>query len=297
MHTNLYSYMRSTLIIISTLFIIGCQEQRDPQPATFLPEENVVTAAGVLQPKDDILLLTGPMLANGGSARIQSISVKESEPIRKGQTLATFDNLDKLLAEQETIKTNILTKKTEVRILEEQTKRYISLSKSGTISKSDLEDRLLKLSNMKAQLLNLEATLTESRTRSKDSILQSPVNGHVLKIIVREGGRDSGRGIMEVADTTAMQAELQVDERDVKLVKMIQSVQIKSANKSFKSTLQGRICEIGRKIARRENYGSDPREASDNQRRVVEVRACLNAETSRQISSLVGAQVVATFGK
>jgi HlyD family secretion protein len=285
------------LIIFCTLFIIGCQKQRDPQPTTLVPEEEVVAAAGLLQPKDDILLLTGPMLANGGAARIQSIKVKESEPIRRGQALATFDNLDKLLAEQETIKTNIRTKKSELKILEEQTKRYVSLNKSGTIAKSDLEDRELTFYKLKAELLNLESSLKESLTRSKDAILQSPVNGHVLKIIVRDGGRDSGKGIMEVADTTAMQAELQVDERDIKLVKMNQSVQIKSENKSFNSTLHGKVCEIGRKIARRESYGSNPREASDNQRRVVEVRACLNPESSRQVSSLVGAQVIATFGK
>lgn len=254
-----------------------------------------VSALGTLEPEGDVHVLAGPVLQMGGAPRVRSILVREGERVREGQLVATFDNFDNVVTERNRVLANISSKKAEIAVLESETNRYRKLQLQGAFSSADLEARELKLLNLKSQLRELQAILKEVNTKNEDTELRAPITGYILKLTARVGERPGNAGVMEIGNNDRMEAVLQVDESDIKKVKLGQLVTITSENQAFSSELSGRVSLVGVKVSSRKRFSVDPTIDTDPEARVIEVRVSLIPEDSRRVRDLVGAKVLGRF--
>jgi HlyD family secretion protein len=261
-----------------------------------LSHNNVsVAALGTLQPSGDVHLLAGPILQQGGAPRVRSILVQEGNRVYKGELVATFDNYERARSEKNRILANIDSKNLEIAVLESETKRYRQLEQKGAFSSSDLESRELKLLELKAQLRELRSFLLEIDTRIVDSELRSPVDGYVLKINAKVGERPSQSGVMEIGNSDIMEAVLQVDEGDIKNIKVGMPVKISSENGAFATDLKATVNQVGIKVESRKLISNNPNSDTDQEDRVIEVRATLSGDSSRKVRDLVGVKVLGRF--
>lgn len=265
-----------------------------PRPS-LPPDTSRVAALGTLQPSGDVHLLAGPVLQQGGAPRVQDIMVDEGDRVRQNQLVARFDNYERSVAERDRTVANIESKKSEIAILESETKRYRVLERQGAYASGDLESRELKLLDLKNQLRELQVFLREVETKVVDSELRSPIDGYILKINAREGERPSDQGVMEIGNSDNMDAVLQVDEGDIKYIRMGMPVKISSENGAFTSDLQARVTRIGLRVRSRQIISNNPNSDTDQEDRVIEVRATLSPESTRKVRDLVGVKVLGHF--
>lgn len=266
-----------------------------PSRSELVPNSSTVAALGTLQPRGDVHILAGPILQQGGAPRVQNLFVEEGEQVRRGKLVGKFDNYDRARTEKDRILANIQSKKSEIAILESETQRYRLLASQGAFASGDLESKELKLLDLKNQLTELEAYLREVDTKIVDSELRAPIDGYVLKINAREGERPTDQGVMEIGNTEVMDAVLQVDEGDIKHVKMGMPVKISSENGAFTSDLEATVTQIGVRVRSRKVISNDPTADTDQEDRVIEVRATLSPDLSRKVRNLVGVKVVGRF--
>lgn len=267
----------------------------DPTPTDTSINSKSIAALGTLQPRGDVHLLAGPVLQQGGAPRVRSVLVKEGVGVKKGQLVATFDNYDRASTEKDRILANIDSKKSEILVLESETQRYRLLEEKGAFSSADLESRELKLLDLKAQLRELSAFLREVETKIVDSELRSPINGYILKVNARVGERPGEGGVMEIGNNDIMEAVLQVDEGDIKHIKVGMPVTITSENGSFNSSLQALVSQVGIKVKSRKLISNNPNSDTDQEDRVIEVRATLSSNDSKRVRNLIGVKVLARF--
>ncbi len=266
-----------------------------PNQSDLSQNEASVAALGTLQPSGDVHLLAGPILQQGGAPRVRSVLVQEGNRVYKGELVATFDNYERARSEKNRILANIDSKNLEIAVLESETTRYRQLEQKGAFSSSDLESRELKLLELKAQLRELRSFLLEIDTRIVDSELRSPVDGYVLKINAKVGERPSESGVMEIGNSDIMEAVLQVDEGDIRNIKVGMPVKISSENGAFATDLKATVNQVGIKVESRKLISNNPNSDTDQEDRVIEVRATLSGDSSRKVRDLVGVKVLGRF--
>ena len=292
--------------LLGVISLIGCGIGKkfgdSSKPSALLPNQSdlsqneaSVAALGTLQPSGDVHLLAGPILQQGGAPRVRSILVQEGSRVYKGELIATFDNFERAHSEKNRILANIDSKKLEIAVLESETKRYRQLEQKGAFSSSDLEARELKLLELKAQLRELRSFLLEIDTRIVDSELRSPVDGYVLKVNAKVGERPSESGVMEIGNSDIMEAVLQVDEGDIKNIKVGMPVKISSENGAFTADLKATVNQVGIKVESRKLISNNPNSDTDQEDRVIEVRATLSSDSSGKVRDLVGVKVLGRF--
>jgi HlyD family secretion protein len=149
------------------------------------------------------------------------------------------------------------------------------------------EVRPIDVSVAKAEVLEAVARQKEAEANLTLSLVRSPIDGQVLRIIVRDGERVGNEGIVKLGNTKQMTVVAEVYETDVPRLKKGQKATIQSPG--LTRTLEGAVSEIGLSIDKQDVLGTDPAAASDA--RVLEVRIDLSPESSRRASKLTNLQV------
>jgi HlyD family secretion protein len=274
-------------------------EKTQPQEERTIRQDPIstsVSALGTLEPSGDVHVLAGPMTQLGGAPRIKSINVSEGDRVVRKQVLATFDNSPQVLAEQNRIVANIESKKSEIKILKQQTKRFEQLTATGSFPVAELEEKKVRLAGFQSQLQELMETLKTSNERLfSDTVIRSPINGVVLKINARVGERAKETGVIEIGTTSQMQAVIEVDEADISSIRIGQPVTITSENGAFSTILKGTVSSIGLKATAKQKVGQDPGAAPDSEVRVIDVRVDLDFKSSREARSLTGVKIMAVI--
>jgi HlyD family secretion protein len=274
-------------------------EKTQPQEERTVRQDLITTsvsALGTLEPIGDVHVLAGPMTQLGGAPRIKSITVSEGDRVTRNQVLATFDNSPQVLAEQNRIVANIESKKSEIKILKQQTKRFEQLTATGSFPVAELEEKKVRLAGFQSQLQELMGTLKTSNERLfSDTVIRSPINGVVLKVNGRVGERAKETGVIEIGNITQMQAVIEVDETDISSIRIGQPVTITSENGAFSTILKGTVSSIGLKATARQKVGQDPGGAPDSSVRVIDVRLNLDLKSSREARNLTGVKVMAVI--
>lgn len=259
-----------------------------------LEESRKVNALGILEPISDLYLLAPPLTKFGGSPRITSIFVAEGDRVTKGQILVRFDNSSELISERNRLQANISLKVNEIRILENQIKRFESLTDLGAFPISELEEKKLRIANFRTELKNLSGQLDTINERLKiEPVITSPIDGLVLKINNKVAERASTNAILEIGDTSQMQAVVEIDESDIKYIKVGQNAIVTSENGSFNQNLKGQVSSIGLNASAKSISGLDPALAPDSEVRVIEVKITLDSYSSLVTQRLTGVKVLA----
>src|SRR5690606_31395562 len=94
----------------------------------------------------------------------------------------------------------------------------------------------VELKSSEEELLRADAVLSEAREQLEKTEVRSPIAGQVVSLPIKVGETAipstsslAGAQLMTIADTTAIQAELQVDEADISKVAAGQQVDIYAA--------------------------------------------------------------------
>jgi HlyD family secretion protein len=252
-----------------------------------------VSALGRLEPAGDVLQLAAPMSGMGGSPRLSSLLVQEGERVRRGQLLASFDTRPGLLAEQGLLQTRISNLSQQVALLERDTARYRRLAQSGVTPGGDLDNREIRLIDLRGQLSQARAQLTKVRTDLVQSELRAPIDGTVLRITARPGERPDDAGVLELGATDRMEAVAEVYESDINRVRVGQTVTLLSENGGFSGSLQARVLRISPQVRQRAVLSTDP--TGDADARVVEVRLALEPAAAARVHDLAGLKIIARF--
>jgi HlyD family secretion protein len=119
------------------------------------------------------------------------------------------------------------------------------------------------------------------------SIVRSPRDGQVLRVLTKGGERVFEKGIIELGNTQRMTVVAEVYETDVSRVRVGQKATINGHGIDKK--LIGVVQEVGLTVDKKDLLGTDPAAASDA--RVLEVRIDLSRESSFIVKGMTNLQV------
>jgi len=138
-----------------------------------------------------------------------------------------------------------------------------------------------------AELLLAETGVEMARRQRDTSLVQAPFAGRVLKIHAWPGERIGDKGLLELGDTSRMEAVAEVYEADVPRVYAGQAAQV--IIPALGKTVPGTVRLIGLLVGKKEVMSNDP--VIDTDARVVEVRVALDSSACPQVAGLTNARV------
>lgn len=260
-------------------------------PVQQLPE--AVSALGRLEPAGDVRKLAAPMSGLGGSPRIAALLVQEGDRVRRGDLLASFDSRPGLLADKALAQTKISNTLLELQLLERDTRRYRRLAKSGATPSADLDNREIKLINLRGDLAQARVQLRKVQSDLVQSELRAPIDATVLRILARPGERPGESGILELGNTDQMEAVAEVYESDISRVRVGQPATLISENGGLTTILKARVVRITPQVRQRQVVSTNP--TGDADARVVEVRLALDPSDLARVRQLAGLKVIIRF--
>ncbi len=182
-------------------------------------------------------------------ARVDAVFVQEGDKVEAGQLLLQLDpqsyraSLEQARAQTARARTDIQMATTRLQNLQRQLKRQQQLANKGLIQQELLDN--LRSEQLLAQLAqqSAEQQLAQSLAAEKQAAdllakteLRSPISGVIVAVDVKAGetvipgsAQMMGSDLMTIADTSALLAELRLDEADVHSVFTGQSVKVYAA--------------------------------------------------------------------
>ena len=256
---------------------------------------NGVSALGYIKPLGDVIELAAPTQGYNMQPLVASINVVEGESIVKGQVLAVFDTFERLKTQELSALELIRSLQDQLKIVAYEAGRYRVLASEGAAPASEKNQRELTLLELNSKLVEARAELRRIKEDKRYSVLVSPINGTVLKILSNPGERVMPYGVMKVGRTDSMGAVVQVYESYIGRANLNRAVKIRSENGSFPGTITGRIIHIASIVGERQKLSLDPASDSDKESRTFAVEIAIDPTFNRQVRNLIGAKVVARF--
>ena len=254
-----------------------------------------VSAFGYLEPSGDTRVLSAPIQSQDGGPRIKQLNVEEGQNVKALQLLATFDTSDRTESQKQTAKAKIKYLSAQLSLLESETNRYRMLSSTGAIPASEVESRQLNLLKLKSELELARRDLQQINTELSYSKLYSPITGTVITIYARSGERVGLNGVLKVGTIDSMEAVAQVNEDDIKLIRIGQAVRMASQNGGFTQKINGKVIRITPGISTKKQLTLNPTADADSENRAVDVRIKISGKDIGIVRNLTGAKIIATF--
>lgn len=196
-------------------------------------------------------------------ARVDAVFVQEGDKVEAGQLLLQLDpqsysaSLEQARAQTARARTDIQMATTRLQNLERQLKRQQQLANKGLIQqelldnlRSDQQLALLQQQSAQQQLAQSLAAEKQAADLLAKTELRSPISGVIVAVDVKAGetvipgsAQMMGSDLMTIADTSALLAELRLDEADVHSVHVGQNVKVFAAAAPDKA-LSGKVQSI-----------------------------------------------------
>jgi len=139
---------------------------------------------------------------------------------------------------------------------------------------------------------NLDAALAElerARGDLEKAFIRAPADGTVIAIHVREGEKPGTAGVLDLGDISAMTAEVEIYQSDIRRVSPGQNVTVTAD--AFEGELTGTVADIGLEVGRQTIIGDDP--AANTDARVITVNVDLDAPSSEVAARFINLEVLA----
>lgn len=197
------------------------------------------------------------------TAKVTEILVAEGDDVAAGQLLLRLDPesyrnaIEREAAGQAQNRIGIERQDVALELRRKQFERTEKLFKAGMVDKSRFdEDRNqlqlaeVELKASREALKRAEAVLADAREQLSKTEVRAPIKGRVVALPIKVGETAipstmslAGAQLMTIADTSAIQAELKVDEGDIAKIVVGQRVDIFAAAYP-EQALQGRVEKI-----------------------------------------------------
>lgn len=234
--------------------------------------ESIVSASGKVQPKRSVEISANQM------GRVTRLAVEEGQRVKAGQFLLEIDprQLEGRLQRGEAgvaaaqsrlaqTRTTIEQARARLNLSRQNLKRQQDLWKEGLttresleraqneveVGEADLRAREQDVLTQEQQIRSERATLDETRYNLTQIVMTSPMDGIVTRRAIEEGEtavvgtmNNAGSVLLEIADMSQLEAEVEVDETDIPYVRLGQVAKVTIdavPDREFK----GRVTEIG----------------------------------------------------
>jgi HlyD family secretion protein len=215
-----------------------------------------VSATGKIQPKTKV------DISADVSAKITKLAVVEGQPVSKGALLVTLDQA-KYLAAVESAEASVSSAQSNAALVNEnmaqtenEFRRSEQLHESGYESQSSFEAKraqyqveVARHKSAMDQVAQAKATLKQARDDLSKTTIYSPMAGTVSAVNKEEGEIALGSQfqkdvILTVAELSAMEAQVKVDENDLIAIAVGQAAEIE-VDALPDQMLRGAVSEIG----------------------------------------------------
>ncbi len=216
-----------------------------------------VSAIGKIKPETEV------KISPETSGELIEMNIKEGDKVTTGQLLARIkpdiikSQLEQSKFSAEAVKSDIPSSKSNLAKAEAEFKRASELYEKKYISQQEFETAKNALnaakSSANASELRYEqakASYRQTEKTAAKTVLYSPISGTVTKLNVLKGEKVVGTEMMQgtemmiISDLNVMNAEVQVDENDIILVKIGDKAKIEVDALPGK-TFEGEVIEIG----------------------------------------------------
>ena len=229
----------------------------DIAPAALQEVRPSILASGLLAFEVEVNL-TAEVLA-----RVASIAVQEGDVVEKGQLLMrldpeTYNNV--ITREEAGVRQNRISierQRAVVALRRQQYERSQKLAASNLIDRNRLDEDRNQAVLAEADLKSAEealaraiATLGDAREQRGKTEIRAPIKGRIVSLPIKVGevaipstASLAGAQLMKIADTSAIQAEVKVDEGDIAKISLGQSADVFAA--AYQETaLKGKVTKI-----------------------------------------------------
>jgi len=216
-----------------------------------------ILASGTLAYRNEVNL-TSELIA-----KVRSISVKEGDEVTQGQVVLSLDPetyLNAIEREEASRRQSVISierQRVALALREKQFERSSKLIAARMIDQSRFdEDRnLLELARVELKsseeaLRRAEAVLKEAREQMAKTDILAPISGTVVALPIKVGETAipstmalAGAQLMKIADTSAILAELKVDEADIANIVIGQQAEVFAAAYPERA-IKGRVEQI-----------------------------------------------------
>ncbi|EQB62637.1 MAG: macrolide-specific efflux protein maca [candidate division Zixibacteria bacterium RBG-1] len=185
----------------------------------------VISATGKIEPIRTL------EIRSKASGEIIQLNVEDGDRVKKGQVIAKLEQTT-ALNDYEQAKADMQVAKVTYDQKEKEFNRQSGLYNKQLISEQEFETSKLGLETAKSQLVRSEAVLSSAKERLDDTVLESPMDGIILKKYVEEGqvissgisNVSGGTLIATLADLNSVYVKADVDETDIGKVDFNQKV-------------------------------------------------------------------------
>ena len=232
----------------------------------------IVSASGKIQPKRFV------NISADTSGRVTDLAVNEGDRVTKGQFLLQIDprnlktrvqsgeaSLGAARSSAEQLKLALESSRTQLKLAQDNYKRQQELWKGGLTTRELFEraeselrvreqDLRAQEQNVRTQQLRMDqeaATLENARTDLSKVRIESPIDGIVTRRNVEQGEtavvgtmNNAGTVLLQVADMSVIEAEVEVDETDIPIVKIGQIAKV-TVDAMTGKTFTAHVTEIG----------------------------------------------------
>ena len=212
------------------------------QAATASPQaiRPTILASGTLAFRTEVKL-TSEVLA-----QVSEVLVKDGDRVQRGQVLLRLDPetyrnaIEREEASRRQALISIERQRVTLALREKQFERYERLADAQTIDcarfdeeKNQLELARIELKSSEESLKRSEAILADARETLQKTEVVAPIDGTVVGVTIKAGETAvpstqafAGAQLMTIADTSAIEARLKVDEGDIAKVAVGQKVDV-----------------------------------------------------------------------
>lgn len=188
--------------------------------------ENLVTATGVLQPRDYVDV--GAQV----SGQLQVLHVEVGSQVKEGELLAEIDatvyaaRVEGTRAQLRNQQAQLKDRDAQLKLARINYQRQVNLRKEDASTAEQLQSAEAQLQSAEAQLESLKAQVaqTESSLRAEEANLEfariyAPMSGTVVSITSRQGQtlntNQTAPTVLRIADLSVMTVQAQVSEADI----------------------------------------------------------------------------------
>jgi HlyD family secretion protein len=240
----------------------------DVEHATLRALTPTVLASGALTYESQVTL------APEVTGRVTEILVKEGDQVKRDQLLMRLDPrapqaaIEQSEAQVRQARLSIERRQVDFDTLVARAKRFEALREKGMVDTNSIEELVsarnlaeVDLRTSREQLSQALAQLRQAQEHLAKTQIRSPLDGKVTAIYVKVGQTAvpsfsgiAGSTLVDVADTTSIDAEINVDETDIARVRVGSEARVVPAAFPDK-TLLGTVDQVA--IAPRQVYGQN----------------------------------------